>query len=656
MKKILLLLFIALSVISNAQVAITTDGSLPDNSAMLDVKSTSKGFLSPRMTALQRDAIVLPASGLQVYCLDNGQFYTNKGTPATPNWVVSSSQWSSTGADIYYSNGKVGIGFAGTPALNLQVAGRIGADYGSTIQASYLFGNGLENTGFSSPSGYTLSIITNSLERARFNASGAMGLGTASPNASAILDVSSASRGFLPPRMTFDQRNAIAAPAEGLMVFCTNGNADGSGVLSIYQGGLWKVINLSCIVPNAPANGTSVPAANQIIWNWTTMPVALGYKWNIADNYSTAIDVGALTSYTETGLACLTPYTRYVWAYNTCGHSSSAPITQTTLMVAYTPAPVASTQIAFADHIIWNWNAVAGAAGYKWSTTNNYATATDMGTATSTTESGLNCSTWYARYIWAYNACAGYSAVTTLSQLTLSTPPAPVAATQAASANQIIWNWNPVPGATGYRWNYGNEFSTAIDMGTSTSKTETGLQPNVVYTRYVWAYSCAVSVSTSLSQSIPFLVTQIYQGGRIFYVDGTGIHGLIAAPNDVQTATAAWGCQGTSIATSTAIGTGQANTTAIINGCATLGIAARICNDLVSGGFSDWYLPSRDELSQMYNNLYTNGGVNANAFNWSSSQYNSDNAWFENMSYPGMTYTLLKNDATYAAVRAIRSF
>jgi uncharacterized protein (TIGR02145 family) len=53
-----------------AQIAVNADGSLPDNSAMLDVKSTSKGLLLPRMTVAQRNTIASPATGLVVYCLD----------------------------------------------------------------------------------------------------------------------------------------------------------------------------------------------------------------------------------------------------------------------------------------------------------------------------------------------------------------------------------------------------------------------------------------------------------------------------------------------------------------------------------------------------------------------------------------------------------
>jgi len=60
-----------------SQVGINTDASNPDGSAMLDVKSTEKGMLPPRMTKTQRDAIGSPAIGLIIYQTDNtpGYYY-----------------------------------------------------------------------------------------------------------------------------------------------------------------------------------------------------------------------------------------------------------------------------------------------------------------------------------------------------------------------------------------------------------------------------------------------------------------------------------------------------------------------------------------------------------------------------------------------------
>ncbi len=61
------------------------------------------------------------------------------------------------------------------------------------------------------------------------------------------------------------------------------------------------------------------------------MTVAMGYKWNTANEYASAADLGNTTSKTESGLACNTTYTRYVWSYNSCGKSPANPLTQTTI-------------------------------------------------------------------------------------------------------------------------------------------------------------------------------------------------------------------------------------------------------------------------------------------------------------------------------------
>jgi len=75
------LLFILNLGIVYPQVAINEDGSTPDTSAILDVKSTTKGMLFPRMTEAQRDAIGTPATGLMIYQTDEtAGFYYYNGT------------------------------------------------------------------------------------------------------------------------------------------------------------------------------------------------------------------------------------------------------------------------------------------------------------------------------------------------------------------------------------------------------------------------------------------------------------------------------------------------------------------------------------------------------------------------------------------------
>lgn len=91
MKKAFLFLIILIAFLyTKAQnVAINTDGSVPDNSAILDIKSTSKGLLIPRMLASDMTAIGSPAPGLLVWQTDGTPgIYYNAGTAATPSWQM----------------------------------------------------------------------------------------------------------------------------------------------------------------------------------------------------------------------------------------------------------------------------------------------------------------------------------------------------------------------------------------------------------------------------------------------------------------------------------------------------------------------------------------------------------------------------------------
>ncbi|MEI6764801.1 MAG: PKD domain-containing protein [Bacteroidota bacterium] len=72
-------------------VGINSAGAPSDTSAMLDIKSTTKGLLIPRMTIAQRNAIVLPANGLLIYNTDCNNINYNAGTPTAPNWLPVNS-------------------------------------------------------------------------------------------------------------------------------------------------------------------------------------------------------------------------------------------------------------------------------------------------------------------------------------------------------------------------------------------------------------------------------------------------------------------------------------------------------------------------------------------------------------------------------------
>jgi hypothetical protein len=199
MKIRFLLTLLALpSAILFAQQNVGIGTTSPAPTSLLDLNSTNKGLLIPRMTGAERVAIASPATGLLVYQTDTHQappaapttpgFYVYEITGTAGSWkriarkdeipFVPTPTWSSTGNDQYNSN------------------------------------------------------------------AGGVGIGTsAAPNASSILDVASTTKGFLFPRMTYAQRIAIQTPAPGLLVYQTDavGQFWVSGIY-FYDGAIWKRI------------------------------------------------------------------------------------------------------------------------------------------------------------------------------------------------------------------------------------------------------------------------------------------------------------------------------------------------------------------------------------------------------------------------------
>ena len=159
-----------------------------------------------------------------------------------------------------------------------------------------------------------------------------------------------------------------------------------------------------------------------------------------------------------------------------------------------------------------------------------------------------------------------------------------------------------------------------------------------------------------------------YQGGIVFYnfvagdtgyVEGE-VHGLIAAPFDQGYLQ--WGCEGTQItgALGTAIGTGAQNTIDIVNNCAQTNTAAIICAGLDLNGYSDWFLPSTDELSKMSSiateDLGNLGNISTEQY-FSSTQDSADKSYVVYFFPNPNNHTQIEYRKTFLSrVRAIRTF
>ena len=212
-------------------------------------------------------------------------------------------------------------------------------------------------------------------------------------------------------------------------------------------------------------------------------------------------------------------------------------------------------------------------------------------------------------------------------------------------------------------------FTGTLTQSGSGTITVTGLTNGTAYTFTVTATNATgTGAASAASNSVtPTLaIGQNYGGGIIAYILQSGdpgwvsgeTHGLIAAPSDQSTA-AQWGCIGTTIngADGKVIGTGAQNTSDIVTGCSTAGIAARICNDLVLNTYTDWYLPSKNELTILYLNRTAIGGFYPAAY-WNSTEceYNTnDTAWRQYFEY-NTSEMGFDNKSYLSRVRAIRAF
>ncbi len=163
---------------------------------------------------------------------------------------------------------------------------------------------------------------------------------------------------------------------------------------------------------------------------------------------------------------------------------------------------------------------------------------------------------------------------------------------------------------------------------------------------------------------MPVAVGDSYGGGIVAYIlvngdtgyDPSVQHGLIAATADQSTGIQWYNGSDVVTGATSAIGTGQANTTAIVAIQGAGSYAAQLCNDLTVGDYNDWFLPSKDELNKLYLNQVVIGGFPSDYeyyCYWSSSEGSATLAWFQ-LFGDGGQYNSSKFNSW--RVRAVRAF
>lgn len=215
----------------------------------------------------------------------------------------------------------------------------------------------------------------------------------------------------------------------------------------------------------------------------------------------------------------------------------------------------------------------------------------------------------------------------------------------------VCYSKQPVPTvndmvtiATNYYDTIATCYLEFLEMGT------TYYARSAAWTNYGEVYGNIISFTTAPTPTLA--LGQKYAGGNIIYLDGSGEHGLTASD---YINNASWGCFGTLIgngAQNSAIGYGQSNTQAIINGCQQPYYAASSCT-MISGNYFDWYLPTVEELRLVFQHLIDENVPGFSTYEyWTSTEYDAFKAYFLDSSTGQKT----GNKDDYKYVIGIRNF
>jgi uncharacterized protein (TIGR02145 family) len=434
------------------------------------------------------------------------------------------------------------------------------------------------------------------------------------------------------------------------------------------------------------STGGATITTSGLVWDASANPtIALSTK---TTNGTTS---GTFTS-SITGLTQGTTYHVRAYATNYLGISYGPNITFTTITtpIVSTTATVTSitgTTATSGGTITVDGGATVTSRGVVWGTTTGSSTfSATSGTGTGTylsNLSGLSIATNYFVRAFATNtAGTAYGPEVQFATPNTATVASTITSTITSSTAILGGVLSSTGGATttiGIMYstasNFGTFSTTSINLnavaGTYTTSIS-GLSELTTYYAKAFAtntagttYGPTINFSTPV---LPLTVGTTYQGGIIFYLFQSGepgyvagqTHGLIASTSDQSTYTD-WKNNGgwNDIATGTGIGTGLANTNAIISSHGSSATyAAGRARAHNGGGYTDWYLPSRDELYKMHISIGQGANNIANLRSekyWSSSQYES-HTWQAYYMYAqtGNIHAVWKDVGM--AVRAIRTF
>jgi len=706
---LLIALIISLSGFSQ-NVGINASGTQPNASAGLDVDFSNKGLLIPRVSLVSTTSFAplsAHVAGMVVYNTATANdvtpgFYCDNGT----KWISGFIKGQSLG-DMLYWNGTDWLRIPiGIPGQYLQISGAFVPTWGGNILSTLTTTSATSITGTTAVSGGTITSDGGSsvVQRgvcwntapgatiANFKTTDGSGIGAFISNMTGLLPVTAyfvrayainntvVNYGNEVSFTTLPVLPTLAATSAATLITSTTATSGG----------------------NVTSTGGS-PILERGICFGTTLNPTVVLNTKVIDS---APGLGVFVS-NLTGLTGYTTYHVRAYATNSVGTAYGTDISFTTLKSAPTlvTAPISAITGTGATS---GGSATSGGGGYSYgdrgiaySTVSNSASPTFVTNGFITTFptgpwvtnlTGLTSNTtYYVRaYLNKYDPTVPYgspawstdfgnelSFTTTAPSAAIvgaTTAITGISANSANSGGTITSDGGSPITAKGVCWGtstgpvlgVGNFTTNGTGSGLFTSNI-TGLTSSTTY--YVRAYATnAVGTSYSLASvsfttwvQAPYTLGQALSYGIVGYVapDGTG---FVVSP-EIPSLNG-WGCNGVNVTgTSAALGTGMANTTAILACSTGTTTAASVARAYNGGGFNDWYLPSSGDWAQIANNYYWYG-LYGNKMYYTSSQYGTNynyaSAYFNTGSQAyasGLNRVPTTSDLSLMnGIRAIRNF
>jgi len=310
---------------------------------MLEVQSTTKGVLIPRLTDTQRKNLKTPATGLIIYNTTSNRINLYNGTASNggpgwmevPSYTVSSpvvgGSATATGVSIsttQHAADQSAMLDVFSTTQGVLIPRTTTAAVTSPVKGIIIFNSSTNNINWYDGSAWQslcLDKIDNTTGGAGASSTGvAIGMTQTSPTASAILDVSATAQGIRIPILTTAQRDAIQTPAQGLTVY-VDGTAPEKRIET------WDGSNWNELVNYAPSAVGSITGFTQVCAGQTgatyAVPSVKGastYSWTYSGSGFTCTANCNTASITASFSAGATSGTLTVTASNGCGTSTAS--------------------------------------------------------------------------------------------------------------------------------------------------------------------------------------------------------------------------------------------------------------------------------------------------------------------------------------------